>query len=59
MCIRHEGRDVFVLRKDGTIFADWPALMVLKDKLVNDECQDQAELAICSWAAALWLSRNT
>lgn len=54
-----EGREVFVMRKDGTITADWAALMRLKDRLFSNACADASERAVCTQAAALWLARNT
>lgn len=54
-----EGREVFVMRKDGTITADWRALMRLKDRLFDNACADASERAVCTQAAALWLARNT
>lgn len=53
------GKTIFELKKDGKIIADWAVLMRLKDKLLNNDCADAAELAVCTWAAALWLARNT
>lgn len=53
------GREVFVMRKDGTITADWGALMRLKDRLFSNACADASERAVCTQAAALWLARNT
>jgi hypothetical protein len=59
VALQWEGREIFALLKDGTIKADWPEMMRLKDKLLANDCADAAELTVCTWAAALWLSRNT
>lgn len=52
-------REIFVLTKEGKIVADWKKIMELKDKLLANDCADAGELAVCTWAAALWLARNT
>jgi len=53
------GKVIFEMRKNGTITADWSAIMKLKDKLLANDCADTVELSVCTWAAALWLARNT
>lgn len=52
-------REIFVLTKEGRIVADWKTIMELKDKLLANDCADAGELAVCTWAAALWFARNT
>lgn len=59
VALQWEGRTIFELKKDGKIIADWAMLMRLKDKLLANDCADAAEVAVCTWAAALWLARNT
>lgn len=50
---------MFVLKKDGTIDADWHAIMALKERLLNCDCEDVDEITVATIATALWLARNT
>ncbi len=59
LVLNYKGRDIFVLKKEGTIDADWHAIMALKERLLNCECEDVDEITVATIATALWLARNT
>lgn len=52
------GVTLFELKQDGTIYADWKALMDLKDRWVAGDMGNDNPQTL-AFAAALWFARNT